>query len=102
MQTITLVRPWTYRTPLKTIAYPVGEHTVTNTIAEAAEHENALGERPATPPGPLDQSVPDLEAYLAGVNDVAEVAGLIEAEEAGKTRKGALEALAARKAELEG
>jgi hypothetical protein len=33
---ITLAEPWTYRTPLVTITYPAGEHTVTPVIAAAA------------------------------------------------------------------
>lgn len=99
MQTINLTAPWTYRTPLKTITYPAGEHVVTNEIGAAAEVET--GERKAAEPDPLDQSVPDLKAYLDGIDDLGEIVRLIQAEEAGKTRKSALEALAARKAALE-
>lgn len=53
-------------------------------------------------PDPLDQSIPDLTVYLAGVTDPAHVEALIAAEHAGKTRRGALDALAARLAELAG
>jgi hypothetical protein len=101
MQTITLPRPWTYRTPQTTIDYPAGEHAVFKYVADAAENEGALGEEPATVPGPLDQSVPELESYLDGVDDLGEIVALIDAEEKGKTRKGALDALRARKAALE-
>lgn len=55
----------------------------------------------ASEPGPLDGSVVELTEHLAGVNDVDEVQKLIDAETAGKSRKGALAALEERKAELE-
>lgn len=48
-------------------------------------------------PGPLDGSVPELTAYLEGVTDADEVQKLIDAETGGKSRKGALEALEARR-----
>lgn len=51
-------------------------------------------------PGPLDGSVDDLVEYLATVDNADEVEKLIEAETAGKTRKGALTALEARRDEL--
>lgn len=51
-------------------------------------------------PGPLDGSVEDLSAYLANVSDLNEVQALIDAETAGKSRKGALTALEARRDEL--
>lgn len=56
----------------------------------------------AAEPGPLDQSVEDLTKHLEGVDDPAEIQRLIEAETGGKSRKGALAALEARKAELGG
>lgn len=51
-------------------------------------------------PGPLDQSIADLEKHLEGVDDPAEIDRLIEAERGGKSRSGALAALEARKAAL--
>lgn len=53
-------------------------------------------------PGPLDQSIPELTAYLETVGDVGAVDALIAAEKGGKSRSGALEALEARKAALQG
>lgn len=55
----------------------------------------------AEEPGPLDQSVEALSEHIAGIDDPAEIDKLIEAETGGKSRKGALAALEARKAELE-
>lgn len=61
-----------------------------------AEHDdNASAE-----PGPLDGSVDDLVAHLEGVTDPDAVQALIDAETAGKSRKGALAALEARRDEL--
>lgn len=54
----------------------------------------------ASEPGPLDQSVEDLEKHVAGIDDVDEIQTLIDAETAGKSRKGALAALEARRDEL--
>jgi len=54
----------------------------------------------AAEPGPLDMSVDDLTAHLAAVEDPDEVQKLIDAETAGKSRKGALAALEARRDEL--
>lgn len=51
-------------------------------------------------PGPLDGSVDDLTAHLATMDDADEVQKLIDAETAGKSRKGALAALEARRDEL--
>lgn len=51
-------------------------------------------------PGPLDQSVDDLIAYLATIEDADEVQKLIDAETAGKSRKGAITALEARRDEI--
>jgi hypothetical protein len=52
------------------------------------EDEDATSE-----PGPLDQSVEKLIAYLETVTDADEVEKLIEAETAGKSRSSALAAL---------
>jgi hypothetical protein len=54
----------------------------------------------AAEPGPLDKSIPDLTAYLDGVDDTVEIDRLIAAETAGKSRKGALDALEARRTVL--
>ena len=62
----------------------------------------ADGESDAGEPGPLDGSVDELTAYLATVDDPDEVQKLIDAETAGKSRKGALAALEARRDELLG
>ncbi len=51
----------------------------------------------AEEPGPLDQSVEKLTAYLEGVTDADEVQKLIDAETAGKSRTGAITALEARR-----
>lgn len=51
-------------------------------------------------PGPLDGSVEELTAHLASVTDADEVQKLIDAETAGKSRKGALSALEARRDEI--
>lgn len=56
----------------------------------------------AEEPGPLDQSIPKLTEYLAGVTDTAELDRLRTSEEGGKSREGALAAIDARKAELAG
>lgn len=67
-----------------------------------AELAAKLGTAPQPDPGPLDQSIPDLTAYLETVSDLGTLDALIEAEKAGKSRSGALEALEARKAALQG
>ena len=69
--------------------------------AGAAAAGNA-GQAGQPDPGPLDQSIPDLTAYLETVGDVGAVDALIAAEKDGKSRSGALEALEARKAALQG
>lgn len=51
-------------------------------------------------PGPLDGSVEELTAHLATIDNADEVQKLIEAETAGKSRKGALSALEARRDEI--
>jgi hypothetical protein len=68
-----------------------------------AEVEGATpAAEPETPaePGPLDGNVDELTAYLEGVDDPDAVQALIEAETAGKSRKGALAALESRRDEL--
>lgn len=55
---------------------------------------------PSTEPGPLDGSVDELTLHLKGVSDVDAVQKLIDAETAGKSRKGALAVLEARRDEL--
>ena len=51
----------------------------------------------APEPGPLDQSIPDLEKHAAGMDDADEVQKLIDAETAGKSRAGAIAVLEARR-----
>lgn len=48
-------------------------------------------------PGPLDQSVDKLTAYLETVTDPDQIEQLIAAEKAGKSRSGAISALEARR-----
>lgn len=72
------------------LAYEAGQQPA------AAEENEESGE-----PGPLDGSIESLQEHVAGVDDVAEIDRLIAAETGGKSRKGALDALEARKAELE-
>jgi hypothetical protein len=48
-------------------------------------------------PGPLDGSVEDLTNHISKIDDADEVQKLIDAETAGKSRKGALAALEARR-----
>ena len=91
----TITGPWTYRTPTVTIDYPAGEHEVSAEIAAA------FSGAPAEP-GPLDLSITDLTAELAKVTDVAVIDAMLASETAGKTRKGALAVLHARRAELAG
>lgn len=47
-------------------------------------------------PGPLDQSIANLEAHLEGIDDADELRALREGEVAGKSRAGALAAIDAR------
>lgn len=96
--TITLDAPWSYVTPAVTIDYKPGTYTVTDAIAASWE---AQGREPAEP-GPLDLAIPELVAELAKIDDVEVIDAMIASETAGKTRVGAIEALSARKAELEG
>ncbi len=49
----------------------------------------------------LDGSVTEIRAALAGINNADTIRGLIDAETAGKTRKGAIAALEARLAEIQ-
>jgi hypothetical protein len=44
MKTLTLAKPWTYRTPETTIDYPAGSHEVTNEIHAAAEKAGVIRE----------------------------------------------------------
>ena len=100
MPNITLEKPWSYRTPAKTIDYPAGTHDVFQYIADQAEADGAITGTDAV--DPLDSSIEVLTAHLATVDDPAEIERLLRNEEAGKTRKGALDALQDRKAELNG
>jgi hypothetical protein len=94
---------WSFRTPTTTIDYHPGPATVTSEVAKLAQAAGVLGDEPdPRVGGPLDQSVPELERYLASVQDVAHVNDLIDAEEAGKTRSTALASLRARRDELSG
>lgn len=68
--------------------------------ARIAELEEQLTALDRGEPGPLDGSVEALSAHLATVDDADEVQALIDAETAGKSRKGALAALEARRDEL--
>lgn len=68
----------------------------------AEEWFKEVGGKDAGEPGPLDGSVDELTAYLATVSDPDDVQKLIDAETAGKSRKGALAALEARRDELLG
>ena len=54
----------------------------------------------AQEPGPLDGSIDELTKHLEGVSDVDEVQRLIDAENGGKSRAGAIKALEARRDEL--
>jgi hypothetical protein len=70
-------------------------------VAELESENSVLlakleGREPATEPGPLDQSVEKLTAYLETVTDAAEIEKLIEDEKGGKSRSGALAVLEAR------
>lgn len=72
------------------LAYEAGEQP------GAAEEADDGGE-----PGPLDGNIDSLGEHVAGIEDVAAIDELIAAETAGKSRRGALDVLEARKAELE-
>lgn len=98
MVTIKLAEPWTYRTPQKTIRYPAGEHSVFRYVADQAEAEGVIA--PSGTSDPLDGSIEQVAEYLATVDDPAELDRLRANEVAGKTRKGALEAIDARRDEL--
>lgn len=67
-----------------------------------AELEAKAGAAEQPNPGPLDGSIEELTAYLETLSDVGAVEALIKAEEGGKSRTGALKALEARKAALQG
>ncbi len=70
-------------------------------VEEGGPSTNATGntggasEKPAEP-GPLDQSVADLTKHLDGMSNVDDVQALRDQEVAGKSRKGALDAIDAR------
>lgn len=100
MVTIELNEPWTYRTPQKTIHFDAGQHEVSLSVADAAKADGAI--TATLTPDPLDGSIEELAAHLATVDNPKEVERLIANEEGGKTRKGALEVLQARVAELTG
>jgi hypothetical protein len=55
---ITLKAPWTYRTPLATVTYPAGTHTVAQPIADAARADGALIEEEADGQGPAKIAAP--------------------------------------------
>ena len=69
-------------------------------MAPGLKEVSSPSEEAQVEPGPLDGSIEDLTEYLAGVIGADEVQALIDAETAGKSRKGALEALKARHDEL--
>ena len=60
------------------------------------------GEEAASEPSPLDGSIDELTAHLETVDNADDVQTFIDAETAGKSRKGALEALEARRDALLG
>jgi hypothetical protein len=68
---------------------------VTRLLARVAELEAQIAG--GSEPGPLDQSVEKLTAYLETVTDADEVERLLTAEKAGKSRAGAITALEARR-----
>lgn len=73
--------------------------------AQLANASKAPAPTPAagqSEPGPLDKSIPDLTTYLETIGDVGAIDALIAAEKGGKSRSGALDALEARKAALQG
>lgn len=47
MKTIILAAPWVCRTPLVTVEYPAGEHSVSDDIAAQARKEKRIGRRTA-------------------------------------------------------
>ena len=47
MKTIFLAAPWVYRTPLVTMEYAAGEHSVSDDIAAQARKEKRIGRRTA-------------------------------------------------------
>lgn len=101
MVTIELKEPWTFRTPLVTIDYPAGMHSVFQYIAKQAEAEGVIASTAIGSADPLDGSVPQLTEYLATVDDVRELQRMRKAEVGGKTRSTAIDAIDVRIAELE-
>lgn len=78
---------------------PEGEQLV----AEGADVQVEEGGASAlSEPSALDDSIDDLKAKLASVNDLVELDQLRAAETGGKSRAGALKAIDDRKAELDG
>jgi hypothetical protein len=69
-------------------------------VAEGHSLYEGLSGDEAAEPGPLDLSVDDLTVHIAGVDDADDIQALIDAETSGKSRKGALAALEARRDEL--
>ena len=69
---------------------------------QVVSRDPSPGSTPVTngEPGPHDGSVDDLTEYLATLTDADEVQKLLDAETAGKSRKGAIAALEARRDEL--
>lgn len=81
--------------------------TVTVDLAEGEEagleayfDVQPADEAAAPEPCPLDLNLDDLEAHLATMTDPDAVQALLDAEIAGKSRKGAVAALEARRDEL--
>jgi hypothetical protein len=101
MVTIEFKEPWTFRTPLVTIDYAAGTHSVFKYIADQAEAEGVIASAAIGSADPLDGSVPQLTEYLAGVHDVKELQRMRKAEVGGKTRSTAIDAIDVRIAELE-
>lgn len=71
------------------------------TAAQVEAFERRLGAAPAPAAvaphisGVLDQSIADLRAALSQIKDVDRLRALLAAEQAGKTRKGAITAIEA-------
>lgn len=68
---------------------------LTAKVAELEEAGEGSGSD-ADEPGPLDGSIEELTTHIDAVDDAAEIQRLVDAEKAGKSRKGALDALNAR------
>ena len=77
---------------------------------DAAPNEQPVSLKPGAPTGTraaapdlsiLDSSIPDLRKALATGDHDQHLADILKAERAGKTRKGAVDAIEARQAEIE-